>query len=124
MGFAPNTDLDHSTCKRIIATLLAMAVLCEHAAVRSLPFRLLVFWILRRAEAAALTLFPAPAGDASHETPVGDLILLAARLRTLALLLAQACPPQPLRHPTGRVDDLARELHGLAAWLRNSPDTS
>ena len=61
MGFAPNTDLDPSTCRRIIATLLAMAVLCEHAAARSLPVRLLVLWILHRAEAAALTLFAVPA---------------------------------------------------------------
>ena len=126
MGFAPNADLDRSTCKRIIATLLAMAVLCEHASVRSLPVRLLVFWLLYRAHAAALTLVPVPAGDASPETPlpVGDLIRLAASLRSLALLLALACPSDPLRLPTRRVYDPVRDLHGLGAWLGNSPDTS
>jgi hypothetical protein len=94
VGFAHNIDLDHSTCRRIIALLLSMAVLAERASLRSLPLQLLVFWLLRRGEAAALTLFPVlpEETEASHDAPVGDLIGLAARLRTLAMLLAQACP--------------------------------
>lgn len=102
MGFAQNIDLDRSTCRRIIALLLSMAVLCERASVRSLPVRLLVFWLLRRAEVAALTLIPVSGEtDASRDTPAGDLLRLAASLRAIAMLLAQACPSGGIAEAAG-----------------------
>jgi hypothetical protein len=123
---AQNIDLDHSTLKRIIALLLSMAAFAERASVRPLPVRLLVFWLLRRALAVALTLLPVQAGatDTPQEPPPDDLIQLAACLRRLALLLAQACPPKPLPHPACRAHDLERELRHLGAWVCNNPDTS
>jgi hypothetical protein len=126
VGKADDIDRGRSGWKPIIALLWSMAALAERAAVRSLPVRLLVFWLLIRAEAAALTLFDQPPDFATDGATVEpcDLIALAARLRCLAMLLAQAGPIGPLRHPTRLVHELARVLHSLEAWVRSSPDTS
>jgi hypothetical protein len=126
VGKADDIDWDRSGWKPIIALLWSMAALAERAAVRSLPVRLLVFWLLIRAEAAALTLFDRPPDFAPPGAAVEplDLIALAARLRGLAMLLAQAGPIGPLRHPTRRVRESARVLDSLKAWVPSSPDTS
>ena len=48
-----DVGLDDRTLRRIIATLVALAVLAERAAYRSLPVRWLVLCLLRHAEAVA-----------------------------------------------------------------------
>lgn len=126
MGKADDIDRDRSGWKPIIALLWSMAALAERAAVRSLPVRLLVFWLLIRAEAAALTLFDQPPDVPPQGATVEplDLIALAARLRGLAMLLAQAGPmalPQPAPR---RVREIANALRGPGTWMVDSPDTS
>lgn len=92
------TNLDRKTLWRIVALLLSLAVLAERAATRPLVVRLVVFWILRRAELRARTLFGKPAdafdGEASASPRSGggsepdDLLRLAAGFRAMAALLS------------------------------------
>jgi hypothetical protein len=126
VGKADDINRGRSGWKPIIALLWSMAALAERAAVRSLPVRLLVFWLLIRAEAAALTLFDQPpefAPDGATVEP-RDLIALAARLRGLAMLLAQAGPMAPPQPAPRRVRAFVNPLRGPGTWMVDSPDTS
>ncbi len=107
--------LDGRIARRIVALLLSIAGIAECAAHRSFPVRWILLVLLRRAEAAALALLvdviaidgsEFDDGDAGFR-PV-DALLLAARLRTIAALLAVvlAVPPLAHRRRTGR--DTAR----------------
>ena len=86
--------------RRIIALLVASAVLAERAAERSLPVRWLVLWLLRRAETVVEdfvfdeTGMPPPAleGIASVGNGPDDALRLAARLRALAAALGALLP--------------------------------
>ncbi|MCV0395245.1 MAG: hypothetical protein K5872_07430 [Rhizobiaceae bacterium] len=85
--------------RRIIAVLVALAVLAERAADRSFPVRCFVLWILRRAEAvvaefvAEATGMPQPAfaGIGTTGNDPEDALLLAARLHALAEALPSCC---------------------------------
>ncbi|MCV0397734.1 MAG: hypothetical protein K5878_20465 [Rhizobiaceae bacterium] len=82
--------------RRIIAVLVALAVLAERAADRSYPVRCFVLWLLRRAEAAVADFVaeatgmpqPAFAGIGTTGNDPEDALLLAARLHALAEALA------------------------------------
>ena len=85
--------------RRIIALLIASAVLAERAALRSLPVRWFVLWLLRRAETVALdyvfdeTGMPlAVEGFAVTGNGPDDAFALAARFRALAAALAILLP--------------------------------
>ena len=105
--------------RQIVLTLVALAVLAERAAARSLPVRLFLFWILRRAEFAATALFidlgdefsAQALWDASLALPENDdalrgaLIRLAFSFRAMAAMLAPCRTPatlpqtsHPIRH--------------------------
>ena len=93
--------------RRIIALLVSLAVLAERAALRSLPVRWYVLWLLRRAETMVEdfvfdeTGMPPPAmeGFAPIGNGTDDALRLAARFRALAAAL---CALFPLACPFGR----------------------
>ncbi|MCV0396676.1 MAG: hypothetical protein K5872_23230 [Rhizobiaceae bacterium] len=82
--------------RRIIAVLVALAVLAERAADRSYPVRCFVLWLLRRPEAVVADFVfeatgmpqPAFAGIGTTGNEPEDALLLAARLHALAEALA------------------------------------
>ncbi len=89
------------TLRRIMATLMALAVIAERVAGRSFPVRWLVLLILHRAEAVARahveeatgmdwSLFDQPSGIGGG--PV-DAACLAQRFRMLAAALCLLLPP-------------------------------
>lgn len=85
--------------RRIVALLVALAVLSERAAARSAPIRWLVLLLLRRAETAAeefvfeaTGLPPAPEGIAAAGNGPADALRLAARFRALAAALSVQLP--------------------------------
>jgi len=87
---------DDRGLRRIIALLVALAVLAERSIDRSFPVRWLVLVLLRRAEAVAIA-YAADATwtelsgfDDDREAGFGpmDAAVLALRLRTLAALLS------------------------------------
>jgi hypothetical protein len=86
--------------RRIMALLVALAVLAERAAATSWPVRCLVLWILRRAETvagefvfeAAGMKLPAIAGIAAVGNGPVDALRLAARFHALAALLGALLP--------------------------------
>lgn len=91
------TNLNRKTLGHIVALLLSLAVLAERAAARPLVVRLVVFWIIRRAELAALTLFGAFDAQAPATSPrsgggiePSNLLRLAASFRAMAALLSVA----------------------------------
>ena len=98
--------LEERTLRRIIATLVALAVLAERAALRSFPVRWLVLSILRYAETVALGYVAETTGmdwscfqdDPEAGSSPGDAAILAWRFRTLAALLGA------LLRPEGRLD--------------------
>ena len=95
-----NLDLNRKTLGHIVALLLSLAVLAERAAERPLAVRVIVYWILRRAELGARTLFAKAAGAPDAEAPAmspphsgsgiepSDLLRLAASFRAMATLLS------------------------------------
>jgi hypothetical protein len=87
----------------IVAILVSLAVLAERAAGRSFPVRWVVLVLLRRAEAVVSDFV---SGAMPYEWPClgeaeetgndpADAILLAARLRALAAVVAALMPPAP-----------------------------
>ena len=89
---------DHQTLRRIVAMLVALAVLAERAGGRCVPVRFLVLFLLRRAERAAWGLVFGPAQARCPEAALGgrvDAEQLARRFRALAAalgaLLRRAC---------------------------------
>lgn len=88
------------TLRRVIALLVAFAVLAERATGRSLPIRWFLLWILRRAETAAAvfvfdrTGLPAPVleGGAAAGNDAADAPRFAERFRALAAMLRALLP--------------------------------
>ena len=78
---------DCQTLSRIVATLLALAVLAERASTRSLPVRWLVLTILRQAESVAWEFVGAARQAPETRNGPEDAILLASRFRALAAAL-------------------------------------
>ena len=127
--------------RQIVLTLLALAVLAERAASRSLPVRLFLFWILRRAEFAATALFidlgdefsAEALWDAPLDLPDNDdalraaLIRLAFSFRAMAAMLA-TCQRTPAAVPeTGDLLRHAALMFRLCARRFSGPranDTS
>ena len=134
-----DVGLDDRTLRRIIATLVALAVLAERAALRSFPVRWLVLALLRYAERVArafvveITQWEWPGFDDDLEpgSSAYDAALLAWRLRLLAAILGALLPPEDRLDDwnTGR-DAAPRGLaaHALFASLFGrpypAPDTS
>lgn len=95
-------DLNREMFGHIVALLLSLAVLAERAAARPLAVRIMVFWILRRAELGARTLFAKTAGPLDAGVPPmgpphygagiepNNLLRLAASFRAIATLLSLA----------------------------------
>ncbi len=89
------------TLRRIMAMLVAFAVLAERTAGRSFPVRWLVLQILRRAESVALAYVAEVTGmDGSFfdrpscaESSPADATCVALRFRLLAAMLALLLPP-------------------------------
>lgn len=80
--------------RRIMALLVALAVLAERMAARSFPIRCPVLWVLRRAEAVAGEFVLEATGAPPAGMPVltipddpAEAIRLAARFRALAAAL-------------------------------------
>ena len=99
-------DVDERIVRRIIATLLALAVLAERAAVRSFLVRWIVLVALRRAEGIATRYAAEEAGidgaffedeDRCGSSPA-DAALLAWRLRWIAAFLQGLLEADCLRH--------------------------
>lgn len=99
-------DVDERIVRRMIATLLALAVLAERAAARSFLVRWIVLVALRRAEGIATRYAAEEAGvdgaffedeDLSGNSPA-DAALLAWRLRWIAAFLAGLLQADCLRH--------------------------
>lgn len=85
--------------RRVMALLVALATLAEKAAARSVPVRLFLLWILRRAEATALEYVvetagmpPALGAIAAPGHSPADAHRLAARFRALAAALGALLP--------------------------------
>jgi hypothetical protein len=101
---------DDRTLRRTMALLVALAALCERVAHRSFPARLLVLFLLHRAEALAREVVAAAAmtdglwfddGLEGGSNPQ-DAILLGLRFSTLAAVLDGLLRPAEPR--TRRVD--------------------
>ena len=99
---------DDRTLRRIIALLLALAVLAERVGARSLPLRCFVFWLLRRAETVAgefvldmTGLPPAFGGIAAVGNGPTEALRLARRFRALAAALAALLPMANRPAPSG-----------------------
>lgn len=93
MKAAQDNQPDRSRLKHIVVMLLSMALLAEYAASRRHSVRLLFFRLLGHAETVALGLFDGPAAGFAPDEPrhvrPEDLTALAARLRTIAILIAR-----------------------------------
>jgi hypothetical protein len=131
------TNWEHDALARIAALLFALAGLAELAGAVPAPRRLLVLGILGRGEAAARAFLMAPdalfrdAAAAREDAPdpagvaAGDALLLAARLRTLALMFAALAARVALSERRGASAGrraLARQAFHQAA--SPAPDTS
>ena len=93
MKAAQDNQPDRSRLKHIVVMLLSMALLAEYAASRRHSVRLFFFRLLGHAETVALGLFDGPAAGFAPDEPrhvrPEDLTALAARLRTIAILIAR-----------------------------------
>lgn len=90
---------DGKMLRRVIAVLVALAVLAERSAARSWPVRGVVLWLLRRAETAARDFVLEETGAPAAAKPFvsvadgpDDALGLAARFRMLAAALAAMLP--------------------------------
>ena len=123
--------------RRIIAQLVASAVLAERASERSLLVRWLVLWVLRRAETIALdfvfdeTGMPLTVeGFALAGNGPDDALLLAARFKALAAALCALLPLVRLfgRRPARREVAFGPVAPGCGlrpgGWTREPFDTS
>lgn len=127
--------------RRIAALLVACALLAERAAVRSWPVRLLVLWVLRRAEAVVadylfdVTGTPAPdtGGMAALGNSPDDAMLLGMRLRALATALGVLlCPDKPSSRASSSISGALRRRAlclepfavRLGGWAPRPIDTS
>lgn len=128
-------ETDGKSLRRIVALLLALAVLADRAGGMPFPVRFVVLAILRHAEAIAWEFIAGAAAPSqtSLEAPVScrDSRAEAARLaysfRLLALLVAELAAHAPARASTGGLRDFillgARPLvHAPAAFAAH--DTS
>lgn len=127
-------DRDDIILRRIVALVLSLATIAEYAATRSLPVRIVLFWLLRRAELAVQSLFFDPPDDpdmprlweglVQHDlddaTARAGLIRLAASLRAMAAILgamARACPDE--RPAFAREPGFGARLRDAMAALRH-----
>ena len=131
---------DERAVRRIIALLVALAVLAVRVSARSFPVRCLVLWVLRRAEAvAARFVFEATGAPlAGMPTPAipndpADAIRLAARFHALAAVLGALLAlisryNNPSARPgraSGRISQSPGGLSlALNGWTPRSIDTS
>jgi hypothetical protein len=90
---------DERAIRRIMALLVALAVLAERVAARSWPVRCLVLWALQRAEAVAAEFVFEATGAPPAGMPIltipndrADAIRLAARFHALAAALGALLP--------------------------------
>ncbi len=129
---------DDRMLRRIVALLVALAVLAEQVAHRSAPVRFIVLWLLRRAEAVAAefvfeeTGLPAPAAEciAAADDGPAEALHLAAQFRALAAALAAMLPDtrwlgrrSARRRPApGHLERDASRLPG--GWRYEPNDTS
>jgi hypothetical protein len=141
MGMHVGMRDENQTLRRIMAVLVAQAVLAERAGSRCFAVRWLVLSILRLAEAVArefvaeATRTPQPAIEGLPEirNAPADALILASRFRALAAALGallcqalrspcrSACVDGALCHfapPPGRLSMT------LGGWTRNPNDTS
>ena len=131
---------DNRTLRRIVTTLVALAVLAERAAGRSYPVRCLVLFILRQAESVAGSFVAEavqtfrPAGlvriPAIPNSPA-DAIGLAMRFRALAaalgalILLARRFARWNARRAAVRFAPHSGRLPVISGdWTRRPNDTS
>ena len=135
-------DRDCETLRRIVALLFWFAVLAERAIARSLPVRIVLFWVLRRAELAARSLFIDPTDEfyasipascrIDDETCEDGLIRLAISFRVMAALLGAQLSAASARETwiAARTDGVGVQfrlyaiLCGFDAGLPHFHDTS
>lgn len=126
--------------RRILALLVALAVLAERVAARSFPVRCPVLWVLRRAEAVAGEFVFEATGAPPAGMPVltipndpADALRLAARFYALAAalgaLLAAVCRLNDRADRPGRESGDMSQLSGgpsvtLGGWMPKLDDTS
>lgn len=131
---------DERAIRRIMALLVALAVLAERVAARSCPVRCLVLWVLRHAEAVAAQFVFEATGTPLASMPIltspndpADAIRLAGRLAALAAalgaLLAVVCRfhDQPARPgcASGHISQCpGRPCVNFGGWLPKPNDTS
>lgn len=140
-----DVGLDDRTLRRIIATFVALALLAERAATRSLPIRWLVLAILRYAEGVARVYvvdvtqlsWQGFDEDLAPGSSPDDAALLAWRLRLLAAVLGTLLSPEGrVSGETARIDRALGRAHGAArragrclpvtpgGWPHQASDTS
>lgn len=116
--------------ERIVAMLVALAVLAERAAVRSFPVRWVVLCLLRRAEPVVRSCvaevtqceWPCPHDVSDTRYRPADAELLAAFFRAMAAALAALLPPAHCLPGRSRLVDGTRG--GIAprcGWLAVAP---
>lgn len=128
---------DGRTLRRIIAMLVALAVLAERSAARSAPLRWFVLLVLRRAERAADPFVFEEAGLPPSIEPFAaagndpeDALRLAARFRALAAALGTLLPDacRIVRRPAPPAILVANVARGPGratdSWIREPIDTS
>lgn len=113
---------DERAIRRIMALLVALAVLAERVAARSLPVRCLVLCVLRRAEVAAAAFVFEATGTPLAGMPAltipndpADAIRLAARFHALAAALGA------LLAVVGRFNDQAARPGCASGHISQSP---
>lgn len=134
-------ERNRGALRRIMAVLVALAVLAERAGSRSFPVRWLVLSVLRSAEAVArefvaeTTRTPQPSIEGIPEirNAPADALLFASHFRALAAALG-ALLSRARRSPcrSARVDSAlchfaqspGRLLINLVGWTPNPNDTS
>ena len=117
---------NRSQIGQIVLTLVALAVLAERAAARSLPVRLFLFWLLRRAEFAATALFidlgdefsAHALWDASLALPDNDAALRAALIRLAFSFRAMAAMLAPCQRTPAAVPETGDPSRHAALVLR------
>ena len=131
---------DERAIRRIMALLVALAVLAERVAARAWPVRFPVLWVLKRAEAVAGEFVFEATGAPPAGMPIltlpddpADAVRLAARFRALAAalgaLLAVICRFDGHAARPGRASGRLAQCPGgpsvaLGGWTPEPIDTS
>ena len=117
---------NRSQIGQIVLTLVALAVLAERATARSLPVRLFLFWVLRRAEFAATALFinlgdefsAQALWDASLALPEDDGALRGALIRLAFSFCAMAVMLAPCQRTPATVPETGDPIRHAALMFR------